>query len=102
MTPSGEKYSEEKTPSNLFVNEYGKQVFRLPNLEAGNYTINVDGSDLGRVWVDNTQVGTGAAPVTDAAQPADATQPADTAQQADAAQPAEQSAETEAETQAAQ
>ena len=72
------------TPSNLFVNEYGKQVFRLPRLEAGNYTINVNGSDLGRVWVDNTPVGTDAAPITDATQPAEA------------------EAETEAATQAAQ
>lgn len=67
-TPSGEIYSEEQTPSNLFVNEYGKIVFRLPNLEAGNYTINVTGSDLGRVWVDNATVGAGAA-ATDTAQP---------------------------------
>lgn len=72
VTPSGERYSEEATPSNLFVNEYGKQVFRLPRLEAGNYTINVNGSDLGRVWVDNTPVGTDAAPITDATQPAEA------------------------------
>ena len=68
ITPSGEIYSEEQTPSNLFVNEYGKIVFRLPNLEAGNYTINVTGSDLGRVWVDNATVGAGAA-ATDTAQP---------------------------------
>ena len=81
MTPSGEKYSEETTPSNRITgNEYGKQVFRLPRLEAGNYTINVNGSDLGRVWVDNTPVGTEEAPVTDTTQPT----------------------ETEAETQAAQ
>lgn len=67
-TPSGETYSEEKTPSNLLSTDYGKIVFRLPNLESGNYTINVDGSDLGRVWVDNTAVGSEAA-AADTAQP---------------------------------
>lgn len=64
ISPSGVKYSKEETLSNLLTDDYGKVVYRLPNLEAGEYTINVDGSDLGRVWVDGpTPVGSSEAPI---------------------------------------
>lgn len=54
-TPDGTEYSKEKTPGNLMLDEYGKIVFKLPNLTNGNYQIQVRGTDLGRVWVDNAE-----------------------------------------------
>ena len=35
--------------------EYGKVVFKLPNLTDGNYLFQIQGTDLGRVWVDNEE-----------------------------------------------
>lgn len=54
-TPEGFEYSREKTPGNLMLDEYGKIVFKLPNLTDGNYQFRIQGTDLGRVWVDNTE-----------------------------------------------
>ena len=54
-TPDGTEYSKEKTPGNLMLDEYGKIVFKLPNLANGNYQIQIRGTDLGRVWVDNAE-----------------------------------------------
>ena len=54
-TPDGTEYSKEKTPGNLMFDEYGKVVFKLPNLTDGNYLFQIQGTDLGRVWVDNEE-----------------------------------------------
>ena len=54
-TPDGTEYSKEKTPGNLMLDEYGKIVFKLPNLADGNYLFQIQGTDLGRVWVDNEE-----------------------------------------------
>ena len=51
-TPDRLEYSKQKTPGNVMMDEYGKVVFKLPNLIDGYYEITVKGSDLGRVWID--------------------------------------------------
>lgn len=52
QAPDGMEYSREKTPGNLMQDEYGKIMFKLPNLVNGDYQIRIQGTDLGRVWVD--------------------------------------------------
>lgn len=54
-TPDGYEYSKDKTPGNLMQDEYGKIVFKLPYLVNGDYTFIITGSELGRVWIDNTE-----------------------------------------------
>ncbi len=54
-TPDGTEYSREKTPGNLMLDEYGKVVFKLPGLTNGDYQFLIQGTDLGRVWVDSEE-----------------------------------------------
>ncbi len=54
-TPDGTEYSREKTPGNLMLDEYGKIVFKLPSLINGDYQFQIQGTDLGRVWVDSEE-----------------------------------------------
>ena len=37
------------------LDEYGKIVFKLPNLINGDYQFRIQGTDLGRVWVDDEE-----------------------------------------------
>ncbi len=52
LTPDGTIYSRETTPDHVILDEYGKCTFLLPDLQAGEYTVEVKGDKLGRVWVD--------------------------------------------------
>lgn len=74
QAPDGTEYSREKTPGNLMLDEYGKIMFKLPNLANGDYQIRVQGTDLGRVWVDceesvSLEGGTAAAPAEEGTAP---------------------------------
>lgn len=67
-TPDGTEYSREKTPGNLMLDEYGKIVFKLPSLTNGDYQFQIQGTDLGRVWVDSEEsvsLDSGTAPETE-------------------------------------
>ncbi len=55
QAPDGTEYTKEKTPGNLMLDEYGKIVFKLPNLINGDYQFRIQGTDLGRVWVDDEE-----------------------------------------------
>lgn len=68
------EYSREKTPGNLMQDEYGKIMFKLPNLVNGDYQIRIQGTDLGRVWVDceesvSFEDGTAPAPAEEGTEP---------------------------------
>lgn len=52
LTPDGTIYSRETTPDHVILDEYGKCTFLLPDLQGGEYTVEVKGDKLGRVWVD--------------------------------------------------
>lgn len=52
LTPDGTIYSREITPEHVILEEYGKCTYYLPNLQEGEYTVEVKGDKLGRVWVD--------------------------------------------------
>ena len=52
LTPDGTVYSREATPDHVVLDEYGKCTFYLTDLPEGEYTVEVKGDKLGRVWVD--------------------------------------------------
>lgn len=54
-TPDGVEYSKEKTPGNVMMDAYGKIVFKLPSMIDGKYNFKIEGSDLGRVWINNEE-----------------------------------------------
>lgn len=50
-TPDGSEFSQEETPEVVFKDGYGFVQFELGELNYGDYTIEIEGDDLGRVRV---------------------------------------------------
>lgn len=55
VTPDEKTYGKEETPDQIVSDEYGKVVIKIPEAKYGNYTIKVNGEDLGRVVVNVTK-----------------------------------------------
>ena len=55
VSPTRIEYSAKETPGNIMANDPGRYVIKVPKIEAGTYTIEISGDNLGRVWINRTE-----------------------------------------------
>jgi len=54
-SPTRVEYSAKETPGNIMADEPGRYVIKVPYVEAGEYTIEIAGDNLGRVWIQKNE-----------------------------------------------